>query len=51
MKHTRRFLKSKRYLLIAVENEAYACQKIVLNSTAADSWYFDSNDDAEISAE
>jgi hypothetical protein len=24
MKHTRRFLKSKRYLLIAVENEAYA---------------------------
>ena len=28
-----------------------ACQKIVLNSTAEDSWYFDSNMDAEISAE
>lgn len=28
-----------------------ACQKIVLNSTAEDSWYFDSNDDAEISEE
>lgn len=28
-----------------------ACQKIVLNSTAEDSWYFDSNLDAEIAAE
>jgi len=28
-----------------------ACQKIVLNSTAEDSWYFDSNFDAEIVTE
>lgn len=28
-----------------------ACRKIVLNSTAEDSWYFDSNDDAEIVTE